>query len=286
MSFEAREESRYQGSPINLFLFRYGTATNAVIGYTDAEQAQSFDGTTYAPIPIDGSKIEATGGFDKRPFEIYVPSSSDVAALFDTFIPLQPVSLTIYQGHLTDDDDPIEFLAIWTGKVLSGKKRGPQTTLVCEPIQTSLKRVGLRRRYQYLCPHVLYGTQCGASKAAATVTVTPASIGTNTITLPSGWAPASLIDKYVQGIVEWDTGDGTEVRTILSISGGTVLTISGPTTGLTTQNVRAILGCNHQTGELGEGGDCTDLHDNGPNYGGCRWIPATNPNGSNVNLFY
>ena len=50
---------------------------------------------------------------------------------------------------------------------LSAKRRasrlsGAEATLKCEPIASSLKRPGLRARYQLLCRHVLYSSGCGA----------------------------------------------------------------------------------------------------------------------------
>jgi hypothetical protein len=182
-----------------------------------------------------------------------------------------------------------EWRAIWAGRVLNGKHVGDgshQCVLLCVPIATSLRRTGLRRHFQYLCPHVLYGKYCKASRSAATFTTVAASFLNNTLTLDAGWAPDDLIDKFTGGVVEWSAPNGNlHIRTILEIqvpgvSGDHTVHMSGPATELTSQAVRLSLGCNHQMDH------CADLHFNIHNFGGFPWIPVSNPIGTFVNAYY
>jgi hypothetical protein len=102
-----------------------------------------------------------------------------------------------------------------------------------------------------------------------------------TVTLPSGWNGSWTASKFAQGMIEWTTDNGTkEIRRILRISGNT-LTVSGLLRGLEPgQALSVILGCNHQTS------DCSGLHNNIHNFGGCPTIPTKNPLSPGVNNFY
>jgi hypothetical protein len=144
-----------------------------------------------------------------------------------------------------------------------------------------------------MCPHYLYGDDCKASRPAATVAGVVASMSGYDVTLTGGWN-AHDITKYRQGEFRWVLPSGeTEIRQVLRVTAPNTLTLSGTLTGLTVgAAVSVALGCNHLTSPVGDGiGDCTNLHvqqdgvtPNGPNYGGCKWIPKKNPIGF-VNQF-
>lgn len=287
-AYDEYDDSREHAMPVNLVLFRYGVAALSVYGYTDAEQPQTKDGVIYQPIPMEAGNIAASGTLDRKTLELKVPYNTDIAGLYRAYPPSYPISATIFRGHLSEDGTT-EWRSIWVGRVLNGKFEGDGShwcALTCEPIATSLRRTALRRNYQYLCPHVLYGTACRANRSAVTFSVIPAEIGGNTIGLDAGWAPDSLIEFFAGGVIEWTTPNGNvEIRTILEIevpgeSGSDhTVHLTGPTTGLTTQAVRLSLGCNHQMDQ------CSTLHNNILNFGGQPWIPTTNPIGGAVNTF-
>lgn len=285
--YDELDDSREHAAPVNLVLFRYGIATLSVYGYTDAEQAITKDGVIYAPISMEAGGIVASGTLDRKSFDLKVPYNADIAQLYRAYPPSYPISMTIFRGHITETGTT-EWRSIWVGRVLNGKFEGDGShwcALTCEPIATSLRRTALRRNYQYLCPHVLYGTACKANKSAATFSVIPAVIGSNTLGLDAGWAPDSLLDAFTGGVIEWTTAEGNlEIRTILEVEvpgdgADHTIHMTGPTTGLTTQVVRISLGCNHQMDH------CTDLHSNILNFGGQPWIPNNNPIGGSVNTF-
>lgn len=273
MTFAPKEISRYQGKPVSLYTFVYGDGPTSFYAYTDAEQEIVFGGVTYQPIPIDRGAYSSSGTLDKAAIEIRIPQDLPLAELFRVYPPSQVVNLFIRQGHLNDPDN--QFLVCWTGRVLSCSREDNQARFSCEPISTSLKRNGLRRPYQYGCPHVLYGPQCRANKSAATTTVTPTSAEGVTVTLPVGWAGAGQAQKYLGGLVQWvSTSGDTVIRTILRVTGTNVFTVSGVIVGLAEGGlVKMILGCNHQMN------DCLSLHNNIHNYGGQPWIPTKSPLG-------
>lgn len=282
MTFAAREESRYLGQPVDLYLFRYGDAPDAFFAYTDAEDAITDSGILYRPIPIMRGAINSSGTLDKAALEIRTPQNVELAELFKLYPPSQVVTLIIRQAHIGDPDG--QALVIWTGRVLGCKRVVNEATYTCEPVSTSLKRAILRRHYQYGCPHVLYGPQCKASKAAATATATVKAVAGPVVTFDAGWNGSTPLNKFRNGLMEWLSPNGSrEVRSVLRLTlalGEVSVVLGGTALGLSADmEVSIVLGCNHN------GDDCEDLHNNILNYGGQPWIPTDNPIGLK-NTFY
>lgn len=286
--FGTKEASRSQGEPVTLYLFEYGDRRT---GYTDAEQPIIHDDgdergpVTYKPIPIQRGKIVSSGSAAKSTLSLTLPVGTVIARLYLSYPPSSTTTVIIRQGHIGDPDE--QFLVCWVGWVLSCARTGLTATLTCNPVSSSLKRNGLRRRYQYGCPHALYGPECKASKAAATTSTTVSTTEGNSVTLSPGWSPHP--EKHVGGLLEWTTVDGVyEVRTIRRVvNGGATLMLSGPPRGLLSgSTVSAVLGCNHKSGVGAQpDGDCRPLHNNVQNFGGQMYIPFKNPI-SMVNQFY
>jgi hypothetical protein len=292
MSFLTRELSRILGRPITLYYFRWGSDATSYYAFTDGETAitaaGALDGSSppttvsYTPTPIERGTITSSGTLDKATLEVTVPRNNGLAELFIAYPPAQVVTCVIRQAHRGETDS---WPAIWVGRVTSMRFEDSAAKFTLEPVATSLRRTGLRRNYQFGCPHALYGPQCRADKPAATVTVAVTSISNQTLVLPTGWFGSIPITKYLGGLAQWTTPDGnTEIRTILRKSGNDDLVLGGIIRGLSAaQNVELSLGCNHKMD------DCADLHveiDSGSplqsnihNFGGQPWIPLENPVG-------
>ena len=282
MAFTIFESSRNKAKPVNLYLFTYGDGPGSFYAYTDAEQAVVFEGLVYQPVPIDRGNYTSSGTLGKSTIEIRIPQSLPLAELFRVYPPSQVVTLFIRQGHLNDPHN--QFLVCWSGRVLSCSREDNEAKLSCEPISTTIKRPGLRRPFQYGCPHVLYGPECRANKNAATTTVVPASFSGTIMVMPNSWATSDRKSKYLGGMVQYiSTGGDTVLRTILRVggTGDNSLTLGGAITGLAAGSpVNVILGCNHQAGVGPQpNGDCYPLHNNIHNFGGQMWIPTKNPIG-------
>src|SRR4051812_4301074 len=123
MSFDARESSRSLGEPVDLYRFTYNNPDFDdgvhTFCYTDAEASIVNDGLTYAPTPLDRTAIASSGSLDKAAITVSLPKETEVAELFRIFPPSDIVALTIFQGHFDDG----EFIAIWSGRVLSCGRR-------------------------------------------------------------------------------------------------------------------------------------------------------------------
>lgn len=278
MAFKPREESRYRGEPITIYLFRYGPSPQDYHAYTDAETNLIVGGIEYKAIPIDRGAVNASGTLDKSALEVQTAQDSELSERFKSYPPSNVVSMVVSQGH----EDDGEFLVVWTGRVINYTIEGNTAKFTGEPVSTSMRRVGLRRNYQLGCPHALYGPDCLASQAAAKNTQTVLEIADRWAKLPSGWFGAIPYVKYGGGLFVWVSAGGlTERRTILRFDlGGTRLLLSGDTSTLGPgMAVDVYLGCNHQMT------DCGELHNNIQNFGGQPFIPLKNPIGF-VSLYY
>lgn len=276
MSFDLYEKSYYHGEPVNLFLFEYGLGVTVRLGITDAEEPIEHDGVVFEPRPLQRAPINASGTLDKTTLEIRTDRESEVAELFRVHPPSNTVRLTILQGHMDDPDK--EFLVIWTGRVLNVKWESSSATLTCEPIATSLRRPGLRRRYQIACPHVLYGPICRANKEAATTdTRLVEAVGMSRQVKVQQVLADNFLKAHLGGTMEWVKDGQIEMRTIVQIvsdESGSVLTLTGVVRDLSDNHpVQLVMGCGHNLE------DCANLHNNLPNYGGMPWIPTKNPFG-------
>lgn len=257
--FDLFTKSRFRGRPIELYRFVYGTT---VIRYTDAERPITHAGEVYTPTPIDRGVSNNAGTLDRSSMEIKLPRNASVAELYRVYPPSKPVFVTMFEGEAEDPD--AQFKAFWHGRVMGCGWSGSEAKLSAEPISTSMVRVGLRRNYQYMCPHVLYGSKCQASKAAASVSATVESVTGRVVRLT---LPLANSTHYPGGMIEW----GTESRTILSTDGrdftltGIVPTLSAGDT------VSVVKGCDHTLPA------CRAIHSNNLRFGGHPWIPLKNP---------
>lgn len=286
MTFETYEESVQDGLPVTLFYFKWGSETANYYAYCDVDVPITYNSITYNPTTIGRESIEQSGGLDNKTLEIQITPNAEIVEFFKTRVPAQQVTLTIYGGHY--DDVSQDFKTIWLGRLMGIERKGRFATLHCEPIITSLRRPGLRRRYQYGCPWVLYSTACGASLVAATHSGTVAAFDTNTLDFADGWQGSNTKTDFNGGYLEWSdpTTGATQVLTIIGVaedgggSGIDRLSLNGSTYGITNgTSVSIYLGCNHQRS------NCADLHNNIVNFGGQSHIPKENPIGF-VNRYY
>jgi len=275
--------SRARSEPVHLYRIEYGIGSGSQMLLSDAEGAMALAGDVFQPVQIRHGEINASGTLDKANVEVNTPRNNPLVELFRAYPPSQVVNLTIYRGEVNDPD--AEFVVIWSGRIIDFSMEGNEARFVCEPIATSIRRPGLRRNYQYGCPHVLYGPSCRANKLDATVSTTVSSIDGSFVILPAGWFSPFEAQKFRAGLIEWTAPSGDKiVRSVLRVTDGAgtgrTLLLGGLPVGLVAgQAVAVSLGCNHQMS------DCKDLHNNILNFGGCPWIPVKNPIG-NYNNFY
>ena len=289
MSFAERETSRDRGEPAEVYLFRYGATPDSYFAYTDAEESITLydsvlrQNVTYEPVPISRDGITSSGTLDKATLAVRAPHDIGLSDLFRLYPPSHVVTLTIRQGHL--NDSAAQYLVNWVGTVLGWQlgEDGFEVEYTCRPISTALSRPGLRRNYQYGCPHALYEqgrNKCNANKAAATSAHVVASVVGAAVGLGAGWTSDANKPLYEGGLAEWTLPDGrTEVRTILrAYTNGNIL-LGGYAIGLTPgASIFLSRGCDHLMSGC-------NLHNNILNFGGQPWIPTRSPVGIRNNFY-
>lgn len=274
--------SRSRSVPVHLYEVVYGVGESGRMHMTDAEQPITVAGVVYQPVQIKHGEIHASGTLDKTALDVSTRYDSPLAELFRQYPPSQVVTLTVLRGEA--DDPNQEFNVIWSGRILSCNIEVYESKFTCEPIGTAVRRPGLRRNYQFGCPHVLYGPACRAPQSQFTVITRVSNVEGSTIRVLEGWNGVFDPAKFINGVAEWtDRGGNKSTRTILQLAGGhpaAFILLAGSTAGLLPgRDVALSLGCNHQMS------DCSSVFSNTPNFGGCPWIPAKNPVGS-YNPFY
>lgn len=258
MSYDARENSLASGRPVELYRFALGPQRWT---YTSGQTAIVYQSETYTPAAIGRSSLEQGNEINRAGLEITLPRDNPLAGLFVASPPEGVVSVTLYRFHAGDS----ETIVLWKGRVGGARLSGSELMLKCEPVATSLKRTGLRARYQIVCRHALYSSGCGALKDSYRVDGVVAAVTGASVQVA---AAAGKPDGYfVAGMLQ--TNDGS--RMIVGHS-GVNLTLVAPMPSLAAgMAVRLYAGCDHSTAV------CRDRFGNLANYGGFPWIPGKNP---------
>lgn len=272
MTYAAYEASQEGGAPISLFMFVHG---NTEYPYTNHTEEVDHAGKTYVPAAIDPGKIVTSGDMSKNQLKIEIDRDTDLGALMRGAPPSKSVSLVVLEGHLEDPDN--EYIASWSGLVLGSSRSGSKYTLTCDHLSAAIRGLGLGRDWQYTCPYRLYDTKyCQADRVAATAATAPLAISGRVLTLPNGWRGANDLIDYLHGVVEWEGGNGPEIRRIIKVSGVDDIKLGGaPHDIALSQSIDVILGCPKRSEK------CDTLHNNIVNFGGQENIPLKNPAGVN-----
>ena len=267
MSYLSIETSVQSGAPLFLYLFVCG---DDQWRYTSAAEAVIYGGETWEPSAIEHGDIEQSNELARDEVPLTFPRTDSFASQFLGYPPDLVCSVTIFRKHRDDDEAAV----YWKGRVSSSSTKGNQITVECESIFTSMRRPGLRAKYQRNCLHILYTSPCGVNKADFAVVGTPSAVANNIITL----SEAALQDDgyYLGGML----GYGDTLRLITAHSGES-LTLAMPIPALNeamatapeSVTVTIYPGCD------GLRTTCNDRFNNLENFLGFPWIPSKNPFG-------
>lgn len=267
MSFDLIETSAADARPVEIYTFARGPQEWL---YTTADRDVTVATKDYLIQPIRRPGINQGGEINQSGLKLTVPRDFPIALLFRTGIPSGNITLRIQQYHEGDG----EVAVVWSGRVVNVARVGDVAEILCEPFYTSVRMVGLRRRYQRQCPHVLYGSGCGvvANTYKLSTTITSVS-GLNVVSADF----ASEADGWWEGgYLQWEISTGVYERGfIMSHVGDTLELMTAPIGLVAAMDADTFPGCDHT---LGAGG-CTKFS-NTDSYGGFPDIPIKNPFGS------
>lgn len=231
-----------------------------------------YNAETYTPYVIGRSTVESKTELSKASLEVKLALNNPVAQRYLSTIVDAILSLTVFQQTNTTTN------VIWKGRLAKVKLSGKKVSLIFESIFTSMRRPGLRARWQKTCRHPLYGPGCNLDKETFKYEDEVADCDGLTVTMTD----LSLYDDghFTGGMIK--TQDDGVYRYIASHVGN-VLTLSRPfehlqalfdVTGLPGDVVVDLYpGCDHNLPT------CIAKFSNELNYGGFPWIPTKNPMG-------
>lgn len=276
-TYSALESSAHGGRPVELFRFVHGSQ---VWTYSSGPEIV-YNGETYVAFPIGRDDMQQTKELHKSPLEVLIPRTSELSLLYLAGNPEHVITLTVFRLHIGASDGPIVY---WKGRVVSVDWPDPATAkLVCESVFTSLKRPGLRARYQRMCRHALYSSQCGVDKAdyAVAGTVSAINAARTVVTIPeaAGYADGYFLGGFLA------LADGT--MRFISAHSGPSITLASPAPALAQYVGTTGYGQGYGVGYgaaltiypgcARNRETCKNRFNNILNFGGWPWIPSRNP---------
>jgi hypothetical protein len=255
-----------------LYKFVEGSIVNT---QTSGNVPVSYLSETYEPWSLKRAVVQVKNELTKASLEITLSLDNPIAQRHLSTTVDSVVSLTIFQQ--TDATTNV----VWKGRMVKVKPEAKVVKLVFESIFTSLRRFGLRARYQKACRHTIYqglpGMGCGVNKALHAYEDDVVSLSGSTLTMtdlslyPDG--------RFAGGMIE--TLDDNVFR-FVTAHVGNVLTLSRPydhLAQLVAAADPALVAINVYPACKNNMDDCLDVFDNLDNYGGFPWIPSRNPMG-------
>lgn len=268
MTYDARERSADLGRPVELYTFMRGALSYR---YTSANVDRTVAFNLYTSAPIERDKIEQGPEINRSGLSITVPRDFPIAQLYMISPPTDVVSLILQQYHEGDG----ELAVIWSGRVLGVSFMDSKAKIELEPIGTSVRRNGLRRMYQKLCPRVLYSASCGVSASTYRVSAVADVSG---VTVTAGVLGTHADGYWKGGYIEWPIAGGLTERRFIFDHVGTSIELDMPPVGLVSGTLVTFYpGCDHTLGTNG----CAKFS-NQVNYGGMPYIPSNNPYANQV----
>lgn len=268
MTYNAIEISADQGAPIELFEFVRGFKRWR---YTGADRSIVWNTNTYAMAAITRSAVEVGQEIARQGLRISCARELEVIDAYRLAAPSDPILINIWQSHASDID--AEYVVVWQGRILAVEFQGALAEIFCESVFTSMRRAGLRRAWQRLCPHVLYGPECKTVKTIFQTTAVLSAVAGASITSEAFAAQPS--GYFFGGFIEWTNPDGVIDRRWITGHTTNTITLDRALPGLAVgATVLAFPGCDRTTGAAG-----CDRFFNIPNYGGMPYIPTKNPFG-------
>ena len=238
--------------------------------YTSADLDVYQEPVTFRAVPISRSDIELSSDSSSASFRVEFPLDAEFLELFRVSPPSGLVTLVCEKYDLeTGNSTEIVF----KGRITDVTWGLANATVDCESSSQAIKRMGLRRHYQYGCPHMLYGGECKVDRSLF-VTIDAATNVTG-----SGLDLLSIAGRpdnyFAGGYIEYSHFElQTVERITVSSSAGVTLTLFSFPVGLKSgMEIRAYAGCNRTIQE------CSSKFNNTVNYGGMPFIPTKNPFG-------
>lgn len=236
---------------------------------TSADANQTHEDELYIATAMGRGGYQVKGEASKANLEVRLPLGHELSVLLLGSWLEEIATLTLFRKRASGTS------TIWKGR-LTGIAPGDEVVkLVFESIFTSMRRPGLRARFQKSCRHALYGRGCWLDPETFALAATLDAIDGRTLTVPEaatqpdGWWAGGMV-RAPDGSLTYIAGHSGDQLTMNRVSGAlaTPLASSGPGVAIT-----IYPGCDHSYAT------CEAKFSNDDNYGGFDYIPVKNPMG-------
>lgn len=281
MTYATIEASAAGGRPYYLYQFVEGDQvwrfTSRASDWTSA--ASEGGALRWEAAAISHGDVVQTSEIERGRLELTWPLSHPFSRRFLAPLGNRPVTLTIFRGH---EQVLGETVAHWKGRIVGAEVEGVRILLNCESVFSTLRRAGVRAKYQRLCRHALYGRGCGLDIAFHWQTGTVTSASGNALTIPeaagqpAGWFRGGVLRFGAQlGFITGQVGPTlTLSRPMPELAATLAAPEIDPATGDPIPLVADIApGCDLRAAT------CAAKFGNLPNFGGFPEIPGRNPFG-------
>lgn len=270
MDFDTIELSTEDGRPVFLWEFQ---RQGIFYRYTNMDSSIEVAGVPFLAVPISDNGFTKSGESDGDTYEVTMPSTTELALLFNGTPPTDSIAVRVRQVHRDPTSGELSNAPIlWVGTI-SGYKNTDMNmrTILCDTLSITFSRGGLRLSYGSQCPHMLYDTQCTVNKALFAVPVSAITV-VNGRQLSAPEVSSKDAGWFNGGFIEWALPNGVIERRGLEASLGNVLDVFG-----TTDNI-----INGQAAVLYPGCDrtmptCIAKFNNVLNFGGFPYLPGKSP---------
>lgn len=252
------------GKPVEMYKIEQGSSFRY---FTTHAKPVSIVNQVYTPKNIVRDEVETSDDSFKGGLTLTLPRTDPFAVeLIGQSLEI-PMVVTLFRGHL-DGTSATNVSVYWKGRVVTTKAQNNEVKIDCESVFTSLKRAGLRARYEKTCRHEVFDGGCKLNEANYRKVATISSINVMDVVL-SG--EAANIGYYTGGMIIFPDGS---TRLILKHETQGKITMSRPHPGgQPGQRVTLLPGCDHSIAT------CKAKFNNYINYGGWPYIPIKNPFG-------
>lgn len=237
--------------------------------FTSGNQTITYLTKSYTPTAISRSNIDSRKELVRANLDIKVSLTNPAALRWMSDNGENIVSVTVFERTRSG-----VFNVIWKGRLVSIIPGMEDITLKFESIFTSLRRPGLRARYQRSCRHALYGRGCRLNPETFADTVSLTARSGNVVTIPlaaskpSGYYTGGML-RSPDGVLSYVIDHAGQLITLQRIS---FSLISAITAGFPV-TVKLYPGCDLSRAT------CDSKFNNILNYGGFDFIPQKNPMG-------
>ena len=228
-----------------------------------------FGNEYFADSGVKRNNIEQKNEISKANLEITIPIDHPLAVSLLTSYSEQVMTISVF----TLRDASLEIS--WKGRLASIKPADDNLAMNFESVFTSLRRPGLRARFQRSCRHSLYARGCLVDRTSYAFACTIDAITGTTLTVPEAAAEADGhfnggMAEALDGTLSYVVSHVGDQITLQRVSYSTLTDFDVFGAGVA---VTLYPGCDHTRST------CNAKFGNILNYGGFDWIPLKNPLG-------